>query len=152
MRSSKNLLILFASICLIISAQAQSPYKFLLKGDRSPYDSGVVIELREYRQIRAKVTLADSLIAALRAEAIQSMAIIQKQEESIVLQTSIIDRQSQALTAKDTTIQNLSRAFDELHKETTRPKNFLDRFLNFFGDRPLLTLAVGAVGGYLIAK
>lgn len=58
---------LLASIVQTSKAQ-ETPYKLLLKGEASPYDSAVAIEINRYRQETVKLRTAETVIESLQEE------------------------------------------------------------------------------------
>jgi hypothetical protein len=134
MPSSKNIIVILLSICLIFKEEALaqtsdpsaplSAYTLTFRGARSPYDTSVNISITEYRKIRQKVTLADSLIAALHVEINKGLALSIAQEERSGILVSLVDRHERTIAAKDKTIADLSKQFDDLDATITAPKKW----------------------------
>jgi hypothetical protein len=150
MRSYKSCLMLFLLICLAIDTTAQDttpvrgPYAFLRKGAPSPYDSGVVIEIHTYRQIRRKVTLADSLIEGLNIERIQFAEISLKKDSTITSLTAITERQA-------ATIQHDQAVKDELNKNYNALFIIANKKRKWY-ERPGVIFGGGLLAGILITK
>lgn len=128
MQSSKKITVLLLSIVLISNlCLAQSPYKLLLKGEKSPYDSGVVIHLPTYRVETLKLKSADVLIDSLSSE-IKSLSGEVAISDSIRKNDKfIIEVQAKALNGKDTTIAALAGNYNELHTIAIAPDPFFQR-------------------------
>lgn len=126
MPNLKKIIVLLLLIVPIFS-RGQSPYKFLLKGDKSPYDSGVVIHLSTYRIETKKLKAGDILVDSLLKENQSLSNEIVISSEVRTNDKFIIETQSQALTGKDSTIIKLSTNYNELHKVATAPTPFFQR-------------------------
>jgi hypothetical protein len=122
MPSSKNVLSLSLFLCLSFELAAQ--YQFLRKGSPSLYDSSVNVDIREYRKIRLKVTLADSLINALHSEINISLRTIVEQDKKNSALSELIIRHEATISAKDRSIQALNDQFTELYKISSKRKKF----------------------------
>lgn len=122
MQSSKKITVLLLWIVLTSNlCQAQSPYKLLLKGEKSPYDSGVVIHLPTYRIETKKLKSADALIDSLLSENKSLGDEVTIDNEIRKNDIFIIDTQAKALVGKDSAIVGLSQNYNELHKIATAP-------------------------------
>lgn len=143
----KNFLIcisLLTSICLSTKLCAQSPYTFVLKNIVCPYDSGVVVEIKEYRKIRFAHTIADSLIASLHIEINESLHMIIEQDKNNSVLLNLVAAHAKTITEKNETIAQLRKTFDDLATEAKRPKKWYQT--NAF------KISVGVVAGIAITK
>ncbi len=127
MRNSGNYIIVLALVCLTIEACSQDPYSFLRKGVPSPYDSGVVIEIKTYRQIRKKITIGDSLIRTLEIENKKLTYISQAKDTALAVLVSTIGHQAKTIVADRNFKEQLNNNYNELYKEATRPKPWYER-------------------------
>ncbi len=139
----KNLIaftIAFTLTCLSSSAQP----KLILKNQLSPYDSGVVIDLPQYRVIRHKITTADVYIESLK-----------KQVDSLNRQMFIMDdlfaklntldsAQESRQQRNETAFKDLNRSFDKLLTEATKPKKWYEK--------PWVYVAGGVLTGWILTR
>lgn len=107
-------MILFAFLCLTFEASAQfGKYTFMRRGQVSTYDSSVNIDLREYRKIRQKITLADSLIFDLNKERAEHESLIKEIIAKMAAKDEIIARHYETILAKETTIGQLQKVAED---------------------------------------
>ena len=133
---------------LTISAQAQEldPYKLLLKGERSPYDSAVAIELPTYRFETQKLQLGDQLIDSLLVEIDSLREEARLSEVVISSQERVIETQGKTISRTDSTLNRIDANYDKLHEIATAPEPLLDRVPSW------LVAVIGLVIGLLIAQ
>ena len=141
----KSALMIFALASLSFEGSAQ--YMRMTRGDVSRYDSSVNIELSEYRRIRQKVTLADSLAANINLLISQSNDLRTEFNDKEKTLLSIVKANGETIDRKDETIKGLSSKFDDL--ESTAKKFRI--FNNPIADIGAKIL-VGAALGILIIK
>jgi uncharacterized coiled-coil protein SlyX len=125
MPSYRKNIIALAFLCLSFSALAQ--YQKAAKGEPVPFDTAVIVELGEYRKIRSKVLLADSLVQSLSFSLSLSLQAIAQQDSTISAQAFTIAAQEKTIARKDEVIQQVSTRFDELNKLATRPKRWYQK-------------------------
>jgi len=151
MLSWKNLFALFACLCLSFEISAQTViekpkpgifYALLLKGMPAPFDTTVAIHVTEYRKIRTKVILADSLVNAKDRELAQAYKVIEEKSAAQVITLEILATSSRANERLTKTNAQLNNDYDELYLETTRPKKLIEK--------PWFLITVGAVGGAIL--
>lgn len=108
-----NSLTLCACLCLNFDGVAQ--YKKILRGEISPYDTGVVIQISEYRKIRNVNRFADSLVASLNRE-ISGLYQLQKKKDTVATKMLAINESlARTVEGQKETIVGLSMDFDELN-------------------------------------
>lgn len=142
MRSCKNCIILLTLICLSFNARAQ--YVKLTKGQPVPFDTSAVIQISEYRKIRFKVNIADSLTKALYREVqkFQALASAKDSAQSVL----ILTQESNARTMENQaqTIRDLNNIYNKLDEAATRPTPFLKRRDVAFGGGALSVILLSA--------
>jgi len=126
MRNYKNFIILFALICLTFEGFSQK-YSKLFKGDRSPYDTGVIIELSEYRKIRIKVNYADSIIRSLNREISNSYSIIKQRDSIQLIMLKLIESKENQVARQSQLIESINKDFDALYNASNRKKKFFQK-------------------------
>lgn len=138
-------------ICQTINTIAQQdtpairgPYTFLRKGAASPYDSGVVIEIRTYRQIRTKVKLADSLVAGLNYERLQFVEMSYKKDSTIMSLFGITERQAATIQHDQGVKDELNKNYNTLFAIASKKKKWYER--------PGVIFTSGLLAGILISK
>lgn len=83
------------------------------RGDVSTFDESVNVDISEYRKIKKKLTLVDSLIISLAIERYQGEQAIKANLFKADQLNEIISRQEDTIRAKDITIQALSGTTDQ---------------------------------------
>lgn len=133
-------------LTISVSAQELSPYKLLLQGERSPYDTAVAIELPTYRFETWKLQTADQLIDSLSVE-IDSL-YQERQLSATVIQSQehIIDIQVKTINRTDSTLDRIDENYKALVAVVTAPDPWYERVPGW------LIAVLAFVGGVLIAK
>ncbi len=121
MRTALRDTILLICVVLISEASAQSPYKFLLKTQPSPYDSGVVIEIHQYRLEGKKLKFASELIDSMNHEILSRLTERSLNDSISHAQNVIILTQAKGMIEKDVTIKALNDNYMKLFTEATKP-------------------------------
>lgn len=156
MLSYKNVTTLFAFLCLSFEIAAQDTvdssepinnpigifYSLLLKGMPAPYDTTVAVRVDEYRRVRNKIFLADSLVDAKDDELARAYDLIQEKDSAQAVTLEIAAANARANERLTQTNAQLNRDYDELYLETSKPKPLIQR--------PWFLIAAGAVGGALL--
>jgi hypothetical protein len=143
MRTFIKRLTLYALLCLSFNSAAQ--YTQLKKGEASPYDLGVVIELSEYRRVRTKVSLSDSLISSLRVEISKAYLLIGKQDSASFLEREIISSLTRTTEGQRETIASVSADFDEMNHKFESYRRRTNRKIIFFS-------TTGAIVGVILVE
>lgn len=153
MRSSRKCFALLVFLCLSFEALAQgssrapatpiAAYTLTFRGDVSRYDTSVNIVITEYRNLRRKMTLADSLVDALHTETGLALATIVEQGNKINTLVDLVDRHERTIAAKDSTVAALNAGYNKLFGVVTAPKKWFQT--------TAFKYAAGAVG-VLIAR
>jgi hypothetical protein len=133
-------------LTISVSAQDLEPYKLLIKGERSPYDSAVAIELPTYRFETDKLQLGDQLIDSLvveidslRGEARLAGIVIDSQEHIIDIQVKTINR-------TDSTLDRIDENYKALVAVVTAPDPWYERVPGW------IIASLAFIAGVLIAK
>lgn len=114
MKTCKCVLILFTFLCLTFESSGQfNNYTRMRRGDVSRYDSSVNIDIREYRLIRHKLTLSDSLINALNTERHNNESLTKSFLAQISTKDETISRQAATIDEKNITIAGLASTTDD---------------------------------------
>jgi len=145
MLSYKSLTTLFLFLCLSFDLAAQQPgifYALLLKGMPAPYDTTVAIHVREYRRIRNKILIADSLVGARNFELARAYTLIIAKDSAQVVTLEIAAAAVKSNQRLTETNAILNRSYDELYLEYTRPKKIIER--------PWFWFSLGGVVGIII--
>lgn len=152
MLSCKSLTTLFLFFCLSfnlvaqeVGATKQKPgilYALLLKGMPAPYDTTVAIHVHEYRRIRNKLLIADSLIGARNFELARAYTLVIAKDSAQAVTLEILAASVKSGERLTETNAILNRSYDELYLEYTRPKKIIERPWFWFG--------AGAIVGIII--
>jgi hypothetical protein len=125
MKLSKNALMILLSVCLTFEVSAQ--YSLMTRRQvLNEFDSAVTIEISEYRKIRKKVTTADSLIIALKAEVTKNAQLVYLNNTQAEGLKYLVQRHEDTIASKDKTIAELNSAFDELAALSKKFRIFRD--------------------------
>ncbi len=135
--------IAFTLICL--HSEAQTAYQLLLKNQKNPYDSAVVIEISTYRQVRAKVTIADNYVNSLKKQidSLKQETVIS--DELLSKYSNLQQIQDSSAKRNDIAFQRLNENFDKLLAKANEPKP------KWF-KRPWVFVAAGVFGGFLLRR
>lgn len=117
MSSCKNYIILFALLCLSFEASSQyDRYAKLIRGEKSPLDTAVAIQIAEYRAIRFKVSIADSLIRSMRDE-IEQLNLLSREKDTVnIIQSKMLVLDQAIIDEHSKTISDLSKSIDVFAK------------------------------------
>jgi hypothetical protein len=139
--NSKKSIILLACLCLTFNSFSQGAYSFLLRGQKSPYDSAVSIEIHEYRKIRFKLTTSDSLVVALISD-VRAAASISLEKDSAI--STLLKENSVHLEIE----RRQQKSFSDLNK------NFNDLYIKSiskgFFQRPGVLVGMGSAGTFIV--
>jgi len=115
-----------------------------LKGQPSPYDSAVSVELTQYRALRFKLTTAEQYIASLNTE-IDSLRAENKALQLLSWQLSALGaKQDEFLTVNQKSFADLNGKFDNLLTEATKPKKWYQQ--------TWFHVTLGAAGVYILTR
>lgn len=114
----KNLKSFIATSIFMIALTSNSygQYTFVLKGDKSPYDSGVVVAIQRYRMESTKLKLADRLIDSLVFEIKSITSENFKSRQLIAVKDTEISVLKKDRADQKVTITSLSDSFNALSK------------------------------------
>jgi len=114
MNNSRSVLTTLLFLCLISEASAQfNQYTFMRRGQVSAYDSSVNIQIQEYRKIRQKLTLVDTLLQELAIERFQNSQLVKEQMSRLATEEEIAARHYATVAEKDATIYELRKVNTE---------------------------------------
>lgn len=158
MPSYKKLITLFAFLCLSfeVSAQAEKPlgvapspeskpgifYALLLKGMPAPFDTTVAIHVQEYRRIRTKLILGDSLQAAKDYELARAYNLIQEKDSAQSVTLAIVATLTESNERLAKTNAKLNDDYDELYLVANKKEPLLKK--------PWFWFAGGALVGIIL--
>lgn len=107
-------------IVLIFNLSAQAQYQKLLRGQPSPFDTGVVVRIDRYRVEGMKLKMADKLVDSLTSEIKglhREIIFGDSASRLITLQNTILTKQ---VVRKDSTIDVVRKDFNDLYKTTSK--------------------------------
>jgi len=119
------------------------PYTLLTRGQPSPYDTAVAIQVKTYRTETLKMEQADKVINDLQIsnnylkQTLYQAELKSKQSEAV--QAKIISEQGKQMAEDAKTKEDFKRQFDKLAKVANRPRGFFRS--------PALWGTIGAVLG-----
>lgn len=133
----------FTGLFLLIALSSEAQYTLLLKGQPSPYDSGVVIQIKTYRIETRHLKTADDYIKSLN-QTIDSLnaTIGVKMDINKSLQFEVKEINKNLKLSHDNFSQ-LGKKFDDLYVVATKPKKgWLKNVAIGFGLGSLTVLAL----------
>jgi hypothetical protein len=111
MKQSKSVLIICALLCLSFEAAAQ--YKLTRRGEPSPYDSSVNIEISEYRLIRNKVLTYDTLRRRIQIERLNFEVLEVEFRTKAAIMEEVVKAKDGTIARQDTTIADLRKVSED---------------------------------------
>jgi hypothetical protein len=143
----KNLIRFTALLTLICqTSNAQPSIKF--KGHVITLDTAIVFNIKDYRAVRQKVSVADQLITGLQKQRDSMEVKITRQNEIIYSQRTAINAMKGFITESRKTSDELNKKFDKLYTQAIKPDPFYKN--------PLIVgpvcISLGILAGVLIAK
>lgn len=139
MKPSKNALTILLFLCLSISAAAQ--YNPLSRGQKSIFAESIEIEIEEYRRIRRKVYIADTLRLRLAQERAKLFEVARERDAKDSINAVLTERHFQTIASKDKTIIGLKNELDKAVKVSKKIRIFPD---------PLADTATKVGGGIIL--